>query len=318
MRSEKPKINIGDFIQNAPAEMNIKILAGANGLQTREITSSRIQKLGLALAGFSHYIRPGRIQIVGQSEIWYLNQLDENKRIEAMRNLELADICCILITSNLTPPDEVIKIADEVSLPILQTPQVSSVANGFILELLTHLLAPKSTVHGVLMGMYGLGVLLIGESGVGKSECALDLITRGHGLISDDIVIIRQLGDKLEGTSPELTFEHLEIRGLGIINVRDLFGGSAIGKKRKTIDLCVELKQWNEMEEIERLGLETKEENIFGVKIPKFILPVSLGRNISTLVETAIRVHLLRLSGYDAAQKLIEKHTQMISLKTES
>lgn len=317
LKSEEPKINIGEFIQNAPAEMKLEVLAGAKGLQTREITSSRIQKLGLALAGFSHYIRPGRIQIVGQSEISFLHQLDENKRIEALRNLELADICCILITSDLVPPNELINIADEVSLPVIRTPEVSSVANGLILELLSNVLAPKSTIHGVLMGMYGLGVLLIGESGIGKSECALDLITRGHGLISDDIVIIKRIGDKLEGTSPELTFEHLEIRGLGIINVRDLFGGSAIGKKKKTIDLCVELKQWNEVDEIERLGLETKEEDIFGVKIPKFVLPLSLGRNISTLVETAIRVHLLRLGGYDAAQKLIEKHTQMMSVKSE-
>jgi HPr kinase/phosphorylase len=177
------------------------------------------------------------------------------------------------------------------------------------------MLAPQTMLHGVLLGMYGLGVFLQGESGIGKSECALDLITRGHHLISDDAVWVKKIGDKLEGRSPELTYEHLEIRGLGIINIRDLFGVSAVGKQIK-IDLCIELKKWDELGEIERLGLETKETEIFGVRIPKFVLPVSSGRNVSTLVETAVRVHLLRATGYDAAQKLIKKHMEILSAST--
>lgn len=312
-KNEKPKINLAEFISKSPAEMKIEVLAGENGLQTHEITSARIQKLGLALAGFAHYIRAGRIQIVGQSEISFLKQLTPEKRLEAIGNLDLAIICCILITRNLEPPKELIKIAEEHNLPVIRTSLVSSTVIGTVSRFLSNVLAPQTTIHGVLVGMYGLGVLILGESGIGKSECALDLITRGHGLISDDIILVKRIGDKLEGTSPELTFEHLEIRGLGIINVRDLFGGSAIGKQKKTIDLCVELKKWDEVEEVERLGLETREEEIFGVKVPKFMLPVSSGRNLSTLVETAIRVHLLRLNGYDAAQKLIEKHTKMLS-----
>lgn len=318
IKYKEPKINLEEFISNAPAEMQITLLAGAKGLQTREITSVRIQKLGLSLAGFADYIQAGRVQIVGQSEILYLNQLEAEKRIEAIRNLDLANICCILITKNLEPPLELIQIADEFGLPIIRTSQISSTAINTITYFLTETLAPETTIHGVLIGMYGLGVLIIGESGIGKSECALDLISRGHSLISDDIVCIKRIDDKLIGTSPELTHEHLEIRGLGIINVRDVFGVSAIGKHKKTIDLCVELKMWREVEEVERLGLETKQENVFGVNIPKFILPVSSGRNLSTLVETAIRVHLLRLSGYDAAQKLIEKHTKMLSTAGEN
>jgi len=312
-KNEKPRINLAGFVSEAPAEMHVEVLAGANGLERREIVSARIQKLGLALAGFAHYIHAGRIQIVGQSEIWYLTQLAPEKRIRAIRNLDLANICCILITKSLEPPPELLEIADECELPVIRTVQVSSVAIGTISKFLTEALAPQTSLHGVLMGMYGLGVLITGESGIGKSECALDLITRGHGLISDDIIMIKKIGEKLEGTSPELTFEHLEIRGLGIINVRDLFGGSAVGKQKKTIDLCVELKKWSEVGDIDRLGLETKEEEIFGVKIAKFVLPVSSGRNVSTLVETAIRLHLLRLNGNDAAQKLIAKHTKMLS-----
>lgn len=313
IKQKEPKINLAEFIAKAPAEMQIELLAGDKGLKTREIDSARIQKLGLALAGFSHYIHTGRLQIVGQSEIRYLNQLDSDQRLKTIRNLSLTEVCAILITKNLEPPPELLIIANEVGLPVFRTPQVSSMAIGSVSAFLQEVLAPQTSIHGVLLGMYGLGVLLMGESGIGKSECALDLIVRGHSLISDDIVLVKRIGDKLEGTSPELTFEHLEIRGLGIINVRDLFGVSAIGKQKKNIDLCIELRKWDEAEEIDRLGLETKQQEVFGVKIAKFVLPVSSGRNISTLVETAIRVHLLRISGYDAAQKLIEKHTKMLS-----
>ena len=292
--------------------MQIELLAGATGVSSREIVSARIQKLGLALAGFAHYIHPGRLQIVGQSEISYLNQLEPDRRIKAIRRLELEKICCILITKNLEPPAELVEIADEVGLPILRTGQVSSAAITVVSGFLQEVLAPQKTLHGVLVGMYGIGVLILGESGIGKSECALDLIARGHNLISDDSVIVKRIGSQIQGSSPALTSEHLEIRGLGIINVREIFGITAVGKQKKQIDLCVELKKWSEMQDIERLGLESKEEDIFGVKITKFVLPVSSGRNTSTLIETAIRVHLSRLSGYDAAQRLIEQHTELL------
>ena len=313
---ENPKITIEDFVKNAPAELQIEILAGAKNIIANKIDSARIQKLGLALAGFSHYIHAGRIQIVGQSEILFLNQLESEKRIEAIRNLSLEEISCILITNYLIPPTELLDVAEEVGLPILRTIQVSSTTIELITRFLQEALAPQTNLHGVLVGIFGIGVMIIGESGIGKSECALDLVARGHNLISDDVIIVKRIGDKLQGTSPELTFEHLEIRGLGIINVRDLFGVSAIGKQKKQIDLCVELKRWNDVEEIERIGLETRTEDIFGIKIPKFVLPVSSGRNLSTLVETSVRMHLLKISGRDAAQKLIEKHHEM--LKTNS
>lgn len=316
-KNEKPRISVKEFIAKAPAELNIELLAGADGLQNKEIVSARIQKLGLALAGFAHYIHSGRVQIVGQSEIWYLAQLESEKKTEAIQNLNLTDICCVLITKNLEPPKEFINVANELGLPILRTPLVSSSAINVVSNFLQTVLAPQITIHGVLLGVYELGVLLLGDSGIGKSECALDLITRGHRLISDDAVLIKRIGEKLEGSSPELTQEHLEIRGLGILNIRDLFGVSAVGKQ-KNIDLCVELRKWNEVGEIDRLGLETVEEDIFGIKVPKFVLPVSSGRNISTLVETAIRLHLLKMNGYDAAQKLIEKHTVMLTANVKN
>lgn len=311
-----PSINIDDFVRKAPPELQIETVAGAEFLTSRHITSARIQKLGLALAGFSHYIHEGRVQIVGQSEISFLEQLAPEKRFEAIGNLTLEKICCVLLTKNLTPPAEFFEIAAKMKLPILRTPKVSSTAIGTVSVFLQEILAPQTTLHAVLLGMYGSGILLVGDSGIGKSECALDLITRGHQLISDDAVMVKKIGEHLEGTAPELTFEHLEIRGLGIINIRDLFGVSAVSNRKK-IDLCIELKDWNDVDEIERLGLEMGEEEIFGVKLPKFVLPVSSGRNLSTLVETAVRVHLLRANGYDAAQQLIEKHTKMLSAKQD-
>lgn len=299
-------------MENSPVKMEISVLAGEDGLQSRFVTSPRIQKLGLALAGFTNYIQRGRIQIVGQSEISFLEQLESKQRIEAINNLDLKKICCILITKNLVPPTELIDIADRNKLPVLRTSQLSSIAINSISIFLQNVLAPQIILHGVLLGMYGLGVLILGESGIGKSECALDLIARGHRLISDDSVVIKKIDGKIEGSSPELTREHLEIRGLGIINVRELFGVSAIGKCQN-IELLIELKKWKESLNIDRLGLDNQEEDIFGSKISKFVLPVSAGRNISSLVETAVRLHLLRVAGFNPAQKLIDEHSKMVN-----
>jgi len=309
---EKPKISIARFVEKSPPELQFEVIAGKSGLESREIDSARIQKLGLALAGFAHYIHPGRIQIVGQSEIWYLSQLESAQKTEAINNLNLEKISCILITKGLEPPPELLDIVNERGVPLLRTNLISSGAINRVSEFLQEILAPQMTLHGVLMGMFGIGVLILGNSGIGKSECALDLITRGHYLIADDSVLIKKVGEKLEGKAPELIQDYLEIHGLGIINIRELFGVSAIGKGSQ-IEICIELRKWSEFEEIDRLGITMMEEEIFGLKIPKFILPVTSGRNLSTLVETAVRIHLLKASGYDAAQDLIEKHQTLVS-----
>lgn len=311
MKSQHPKLSVGEFVENIAGLLELKIIAGAGGAGERKIISPRIQKLGLALAGFARYIHSGRVQIVGQSEISYLWQMDRERRLEAIRSLSPEQICCILITTSLEPPPELLHVCDEINLPLLITPNISSVAIEKVSKFLQNRLAPQIYRHGVLLEMYGHGIFITGESGIGKSECALDLISKGHRLVSDDVAIIKKIDDRLEGSSPELTREHLEIRGLGILNIRYLFGVSAIGETTP-IDLCIELKKWDELTEIERLGVEHHEEDIFGVKIIKFILPVSSGRNLSTLVETAVRVHLLKKSGYDAAADLTAKHSRIL------
>ena len=314
VNNENPLISIASFVKDSPNELRLEVLSGEESLQKSSLSSARVQKLGLSLAGFAHHIHKGRLQVIGQSEISYLSQLKKEDRENSLKNLDLLSISCILVTKNLEPPVELLKIARKNKLPVLRTPLVSSKAIAAVSGFLERNLAPQITLHGVMLGMYGIGLLILGESGIGKSECALDLITRGHRLVSDDSVVIRKIDDSLEATSPDITREHLEIRGLGIIDIRDLFGVSAI-EKRKKIDLCIKLEKWADVVDVDRLGLKMQEEEIFGVKIPKFVLPVSSGRNITTLVEIAVRVYLLRIAGHDATQKLIEKHANAVSRK---
>jgi HPr kinase/phosphorylase len=309
---DNPTITVTEFLENAPARLELRLIAGDESASTRHITVPRIQKLGLALAGFTHYIHPGRLQIIGQSEIWFLGQLSPHKRREAIDNLALEKIACVLVTKGLQPPAEFVEAAEEAQLPLLTTSLVSSVAINIVTDYLQEMLAPRTVRHGVLLDIYGLGVLLEGASGIGKSECALDLIAHGHRLVSDDVVEVRRIGtEQLTGSAPELLREHLEIRGLGIINIRDLFGVSAISSS-KTIDLSIKLERWDQASEVDRLGIDARAIEILGVSVPQVLLPVSPGRNLSTLVETAVRVQLLRVRGYDAAQRFIARHTEML------
>jgi HPr kinase/phosphorylase len=305
-------ITVSEFLAHAPPQLELRVLAGVEGVATRKLTTPRIQKLGLALAGFTHYIHTGRLQIVGQTEISYLSELKPERRREVIRNLLLERISCVLITKGLEPPPELIAEAEEAALPLIMTPVISSVAITAVTDYLQEMLAPVIVQHGVLLDIYGLGVLLEGASGIGKSECALDLVAHGHRLVSDDVVEVRRINaERLMGTAPELLREHLEIRGLGIINIRDLFGVSAITTS-KSIDLSIKLERWDEASEVDRLGIDAHVVEILGVSVPQFLIPVSPGRNLSTLVETAVRVQLLRVRGYDAAQTFVARHSKML------
>lgn len=308
----QPSITVGDLIAHAPPRLELRVLAGSRGLASHRVTSSRIQKLGLALSGFTHYIHAGRIQIIGQSEVLFLGQLAPERRREAIDNLSLETISCVLVTKEQLPPVEFVEAAERAGLPLLQTTLVSSIAIGVVTDFLRETLAPRELRHGVLLDAYGLGVLIEGDSGIGKSECALDLIVRGHRLVADDLVEVRCLGaDYLLGSAPELLREHMEIRGLGIINIRDLYGVAAISGP-KQVGLSIRLERWQDAREVERLGIDERTVEILGVSVPHVLLPVSPGRNLSTLVETALRVHLLRLRGYNAAENFVARHTQML------
>lgn len=310
--SSHTELTVREFVRDAPSSLELRLIAGANGLDARRITLARIQKLGLALAGFADYIHAGRIQIVGQSEIGYLEHLSTDNRRAALAHLALERIACVLVTKNLSPPPEFIEICDDAALPIVQTSLVSSIAISVVTNFLQNALAPSEMRHGVLIDAYGQGVLIEGESGIGKSECALELILRGHRLVADDVIEIRRpQPDFLLGRAPEILRELMEIRGLGIINIKDLCGVAAISET-KAIDLAIRLEHWRDVSEVERLGIEPRTTKILDTEVPHVLLPVSGGRNLATLVETAVRVHLLRLRGRDAAREFAAQHSALL------
>ena len=284
----------------------LELLSGATGLE-RTIASPHIQKTGLALAGFDAYLQPARILVFGESEIRYLERLDVANRMNVLAAAFSHDIPCVLITGGWNPPVELLAASDRYHVPLLRTSVTTPISIAKIEYLLDDELAERQVMHGVLMDMLGLGVLIIGESGIGKSECGLDLVVRGHRLVADDTVEIRRRGETtLIGTCPELTRYHMEIRGLGLINIRDLFGVAAI-RNAKRIELVVQLERWDPDRDYERLGIDELRYDILGLKVPLIRMPVAPGRSLGVLVEVAARNQLLRTRGLNAARDLAQR-----------
>lgn len=301
-------VTVGTLLgaRGAAGGLNLDLLAGAAGLD-RRVTLPHVQKTGLALAGYDAYLRPGRVLIFGESEIRFLEQLPPAARGQNLRRLCARDFPCIVVTMGLDSPPELAAEAERAGVPLLRTALTTPVAIARITSLLEDRMAPRETRHGVLMDILGLGVLITGESGIGKSECALDLIGRGHRLVADDTVEIRVRGEAiLIGTCPELTRHHVEVRGLGLINVTDLFGVSAT-RSSKRIELVVQLERWHEGREYDRLGLDLPTVEIMGLTVPLVVMPVAPGRSVAMLVEVAARNQLLRLRGRHAARELTDR-----------
>jgi HPr kinase/phosphorylase len=289
----------------------LEMLGGAAGL-ARPIASPHIQKTGLALAGFDAYLQPGRILVFGESEVRYLESLDAAQRMTVLAAAFSHDIPCVLITGGWNPPAELLAASDRHHVPLLRTSVTTPAAIAKVASLLDDELAERQVMHGVLMDMLGLGVLIIGESGIGKSECALDLVVRGHRLVADDTVEVRRRGETtLVGTCPDLTRHHMEVRGLGLINIRDLFGVAAI-RTSKRVELVVQLERWDPQREYDRLGLEESHHDLLGLKVPLIRMPVAPGRSLAVLVEVAARNQLLRARGLNAARDLAERLDQTL------
>jgi HPr kinase/phosphorylase len=285
--------------------LNLLLVSGAEGLDNI-INRPRIQKPGLALAGYLEYIHSGRIQIMGKAEVAFLHE-----RPPAERGRIVAQLCrqggsCFVVTAGQEPPPEMVEETDRHRVPLLRTDVATSVAVDVLTEYLEDRLAPRIVIHGVLLDVYGLGVLLLGDSGVGKSECALDLIVRGHRLVSDDVVEIKRRGDELVGTGPELTRYHMELRGLGIVNVKDLFGVAAV-RMVKFVEHVIRLDPWKSGKTYDRLGIDQKTHEILGIELPYVEMPVRPGRHLSVLIEVAARNHLLKLKGYHPARELARR-----------
>lgn len=302
LHTQIPQLKVKDLLDEGAASLDLRLLAGEAGLTTA-IAAPTIQKPGLALAGFFEYLHPGRVQILGRSEVEFLDGLPEERRRQVIAQLASSDPACFVVTRSLPAPAALHEEADRRGIALLGTDRLSGEAIEEFHRFLEERLAPFSSLHGVLVDVYGLGVLLLGESGVGKSECALDLIVRGHRLVADDIVLVRRIGAHVEGSGVELTRYHMEVRGLGIINVKELFGIASV-RQRKYVEVIVTLELWKEGVVYERLGLDEKRDDILGLSLPSMTIPVAPGRNISVLIEVASRHELMKLRGYNPAQEL--------------
>lgn len=305
-----PILHVKDLLSDAAAFLDLRLIAGEKGL-SGVITSPQIQKPGLALAGFFEYLHPGRVQILGRSEVEFLEGLADEKRRQVIVQLAESGPACFVVTRSLPAPQALLEESERRSIPLLGTDHLSAEAIEGFHRFLEERLAPVTSLHGVLVDVYGLGVLLLGDSGVGKSECALDLVVRGHRLISDDLVQIRKIGDNLVGTGVELTRYHMEVRGLGIINVKELFGIAAV-RQRKFVELLIRLDPWKEGVAYERLGIDERFEEILGTPLHLITIPVAPGRNLSVLIEVASRHHLMKLRGYNPAQDLERRILQQL------
>jgi HPr kinase/phosphorylase len=312
-------VTVGTLLQSRPESfgLDLEILAGSAGLD-RRILSPYAQKTGLALAGFHEYLREGRVLVFGNSEIRYLESLTPEDRVDTMRKVcEHDEVPCILITGGLRVFGEVIFEAERGGLPVLRTLAPTPVAMTKVTAILEDSFVVRELLHGVLLDILGLGVLIVGESGIGKSECALDLVVRGHRLVADDTVEVRRRSETiLIGTCPELTRHHMEIRGLGVINIQDLFGIAAT-RTSKRIELVVQLERWEAARDYDRLGLDDERYRILHLPLPLIRMPVAPGRNLAILVEIAARNQLLRGRGHHAARSLagrLERQLQLAGL----
>lgn len=299
-------VTVAELLGQELQDLKLTVLSGEQHLDNR-ITNPRVQKPGLAFAGYYPYIKAGRVQIVGESETAYLKTLAPEERTERFETITALPVPVFVITKGLSPLEGFLTRCQEREVPVLSSQALSSTVIKRISYFLEEHLVPRTHVHGVLMDIYGLGVLLIGGSGVGKSECALDLITRGHSLVADDRVTVKRYPNgELVGFSEGPLRHHMELRGLGIINVQDLFGLAAV-RERKAIDLVVELEHWQEGEAYDRLGLDETLYDILETPCPYIKMPVALGRNVSILVEIAARNHVLKVQGHHSAREFARK-----------
>lgn len=309
-----PNVTVGWLfdLRSEAFNLALELVAGRGGLE-RRILNPYVLKTGLALVGFHSYLQPGRILVFGASEVGYLEQLSPDGRRAALQRTLRREVPCALVTDGLHVHREFVEEAERVEIPLLRTHLPTPVAIAKLTAALEDRLAERTLLHAVLLDILGLGVLIVGESGIGKSECALDLVMRGHRLVGDDAVEIRRRAESvLIGTCPDLTRYHMEIRGLGVISVEDLFGVSST-RSSKRVELVVQLERWDAGRQYERLGLDTEQYEILGIRVPLVRMPVAPGRNTANLVEVAARNQVLRSRGHDGARRLAARLDRVLT-----
>src|SRR3954470_21548973 len=279
-------IKIGRLLEDSDYDLRLGLVAGKDGLH-RIISSSRIQKPGLALTGFTEHLHPERMQVFGNTEVSYLRTLTEAQQRDVLKKLFESELACVVVTKDLEVPTALIEGCEKAKLALMKTTLSSSAYISQVQAFLEEALTSTGTLHGVLVDVYGVGVLLMGKSGIGKSEIALDLVMHGHRLVADDVVnVVRRKEGHVTGHGTEIIRHHMEIRGLGIINIKDLFGVASV-REAKKIELVVELVEWEGRKEYDRLGMDMGQLNIVGVDVPHAVVPVRPGRNMTTIIEVA-------------------------------
>ena len=284
-------------------DLGLEVVYAGRGKVTLDTYS--VCRPGLQLAGYFKFFESERILVLGNAEYEFLRDLTSEVRRERLREiLSYPDLPCIIMARDLPVVPEMIEEARKVACPILRSDRMTTTIINDLFLYLNRKLAPSTTMHGVLMDVSGVGILLTGHSGIGKSETAMELIKRGHRLVADDSVIVRKIMDSLVGTSPEMIRYFMELRGIGIINIKNMYGSGSI-LNEKEIELVMELENWEEGKAYDRLGEGSMYENILGVNVLKPTVPVKPGRNLSIIIEVAARNFRLKSMGYDAAQELI-------------
>ena len=300
------ELTVAELLARRGDLLELEVVAGGSGLD-RRITGADISSPGLVLAGFTDRLPRRRSQVLGETEIMYLQSLDDQQRIEVLRAFMRHDQPCIIVTKGLELPRGMAEVAEEFSVPLLR----SSLKTGEFFQRIKPFLedefAPSTAIHGSLCDVYGVGLLFVGQSGIGKSECVLDLVERGHRLVADDVVLVRRRGvDVLIGRAVEHQQFHMEIRGIGIIDVRALFGIRSV-RQQKRIEVVVQLEHWSDEATYDRTGLAQETTEILGVEVPRVVIPLNPGKNITVISEVVAMRHLLRYAGVDSA-KLFEQN----------
>lgn len=292
----------------------LRLVAGEAGLE-RPLDHPRIQKSGLVLAGHHHGIVPTRVQILGETELSFLEALEPALRRERVRGMCSLGLSCVVVTRGAEPPVELVEGAAASSTPLFVSNARSSATIFAIHRALDKLLAPRERRHGVMVEVHGVGMLLLGKSGIGKSECALFLVERGHRFVADDQVWLTRLPNaQVLATPAPLLRHHLEIRGIGILNIRDLFGATSVWDEA-VLDLVIELVPWDEERAYERLGLDPLTEEILGVELPKLQIPVRPGRDMAVILEVAARNELMKEAGHHAARDFAKRLARELGLE---
>ena len=296
-------VKLGKLIE----EFDLEVLRGVENYADVLIQREDVNRPGLQLVGFFDYFDAKRMQLLGRVESTYLMQISSEERRKCFDAFLAHDIPALVITRGLDPFPELMEMAEKYDRTILRTQETTTAFMGALIAALRNYLAPRITRHGVLVEVYGEGVLLLGESGVGKSETAIELVKRGHRLVADDAVEIKRVGVKrLVGSAPELIRHYIELRGIGVVDVQQLFGMSAV-REDQDIDLVVNLEQWNDATMYDRLGLEQLYTVILDVKVPALTVPVKPGRNLAIIVEVAAMNNRHKKMGYNAAQAFTQQ-----------